>query len=237
MNRQTKPHMYQSRQAGFTIVELMIATLAFALVLVIITTGVLHFTASYYKGVSSSATQTDAEGVIDTISQAVQYSTVPASETDGSEGFFCAGSKLFVYDLGYPYKGNPAGANGAGLYEMDRTPGSCTDRAPAGGTELLNTNVRITNIAVQNIKSGDMQNGGVWQITLSLAYGDADLLCDTTVTGSNPGSCTKDAPSFSLTQQVQNSTPGDIVCKSGYDGSQFCSTATLSTVAQQRIVN
>src|SRR5262249_25193419 len=62
-----------SRQAGFTIVELMVATLVFSTILIVITYGVLSFTRAYYNGVTNSTTQDTARNIISTISQAVEF--------------------------------------------------------------------------------------------------------------------------------------------------------------------
>jgi prepilin-type N-terminal cleavage/methylation domain-containing protein len=75
MSRQRKS------QAGFTIVELMIATLVFAVVLILITVGVLTFTRSFFKGINQSRTQNAARTVIETISQGIQFS---GGEVNGS---------------------------------------------------------------------------------------------------------------------------------------------------------
>ena len=53
----------QSSQSGFTIVELMIATLVFAMVLLVITVGVMSFTRAYYRGINQSNTQRVARAV------------------------------------------------------------------------------------------------------------------------------------------------------------------------------
>jgi prepilin-type N-terminal cleavage/methylation domain-containing protein len=61
------------RQDGFTVVELLIATVVFTMVLLVITSGVTHFTHAYYKGVHQSSTQTTSRNVINTIAQNIQY--------------------------------------------------------------------------------------------------------------------------------------------------------------------
>src|SRR6185369_9199416 len=109
-----------ARQAGFTIVELMIATLVFSLVLIVITVGVLHFTNTYYKGVNNSATQTAAQNAIDTISQSIQFTMSGSAGTDDAPaGVFCAGSRLFLYTAGKQYTGGTPSGTNWGLYMMN----------------------------------------------------------------------------------------------------------------------
>ncbi len=211
-----------SNQAGFTIVELMIATLVFSLVLLVITFGVIHFTNDYYRGINSSTTQTTAQNAIDTIAQGVQFSAVGTTATNGTEGFFCAGSKLFIYDLGKVHT-----TPGDGLYMMDRSGPNCDNNSVPNGTQLLGSNMRLTDIQVSKVAPAPANGGDIWQISIQIAYGDADLLCD----GATPATCAKGATSFGLTNKVAGS---DIRCKTDI-GSHFCSVATYSTLAQQRI--
>jgi len=57
MNRSLRLSSRSKRlQSGFTLVELMIATMVFSVILLVITYGVVRFTNSYYKGLNSSTT-------------------------------------------------------------------------------------------------------------------------------------------------------------------------------------
>lgn len=233
MKRLTNYPTQTTNQRGFTIVELLIATLVFSTVLLVITFGVIRFTNSYYKGLNSSTVQTTTQNAIDVITQSIQFSAVQSVGTDdvadaGESGYFCAGRKLFVYDTGNVYRGDPATSKG--LYMMDRVGINCVPRAPANGTELLGDKMRLAYIAVENAPGGTHR---VWQVSIRIAFGDADLLCNSNITGTTKGSCKAGATSYSATDSVAGQ---DVICKIT-TGSQFCSTSALSTVAQQRIVN
>jgi prepilin-type N-terminal cleavage/methylation domain-containing protein len=221
-----------SNQGGFTIVELMIATLVFSVVLLVITIGVLSFTNSYYKGINSSTTQSTAQNAIDTVSQAIQFSSSGSAGTDvAPSGLFCAGSRMFLYSLGVQYKGATPSASNWGLYMFPNPHTSNCDTSGissfAGGTELLASGMRVANVSVTNIDA----TKNLWQISLTLVYGDSDLLCNTKLGGTTKGSCQTTAPTYALSDPVSGD---DVSCKSQI-GSQFCSVAALSTVAQQRI--
>ncbi|HSX31599.1 MAG TPA: prepilin-type N-terminal cleavage/methylation domain-containing protein [Candidatus Saccharimonadales bacterium] len=221
------------RQAGFTIVELMIATLVFSIVLLIITVGVLHFSNSYYKGINSSATQTAAQSAIDTISQAVQFGATGSAGTDvAPSGVFCAGSQMFLYSLGVEYTGGTPNSSNWGLYMFPNPhTGNCDTSGIvsfAGGSELLSTNMRVTDITVVN--SDPTTN--LWNISLTVAYGDSDLLCNTSIAAGTQGSCDNGSSRYATTDTV---TGDDVGCHTDA-GTQFCSVASLSTVAQQRVV-
>ncbi|HSX06132.1 MAG TPA: prepilin-type N-terminal cleavage/methylation domain-containing protein [Candidatus Saccharimonadia bacterium] len=220
-------------QSGFTIVELMIATLVFSVVLLVITVGVLHFTSSYYKGINSSTTQTTTQNAIDSVSQAIQFSSSGSAGTDvAPPGLFCAGSRMFLYSLGVQYQGATPSAANWGLYMFPNPHTSnCSTSGIAsfaGGTELLGKGMRVTDVSVLNIDP----TKNLWQISLTVVYGDSDLLCRTTLGGGMKGSCQQTAPTYALTDVVSGN---DVSCKSQI-GAQFCSVAALSTVAQQRIV-
>lgn len=222
----------RSDQTGFTIVELMIATLVFSVVLLIITVGVLHFTNSYYKGVNSSTTQTTAQNAIDTISHALQFGSAGSAGTDAApSGLFCAGSRMFLYTLGAEYMGATPSSTNWGLY-MFPNPHTANCNASdisdfSGGTELLGPHMRVADVSVVDSNPA----AGLWRISLNIVYGDSDLLCNTGLTGTTKGSCQSNATTYAASDVVKGS---DVACKAQI-GSQFCSVAALSTVAQQRV--
>jgi len=224
-------NMWQE-QSGFTIVELMIATLVFSIVLLVITVGVLNFTSSYYKGINSSTTQTTAQNAIDSVAQAIQFSSSGTAGTDvAPSGLFCAGSRMFLYSLGVQYQGGTPSSSNWGLYMFPNPHTANCDTSGigsfAGGTELLGKGMRVANVSVTN--SNPTEN--LWQIALTVVYGDSDLLCQSSLGGAQ-GGCQSSAQAFAATATVSGV---DVGCKSQI-GSQFCSVAALSTVAQQRII-
>lgn len=224
----TQIHKHQDdTQAGFTIVELMIATLVFSLVLLVITYGVVHFTTAYYRGINNSATQTAAQNAIDSVTQSIQFSSGGTTTADSTH--FCAGGKVFLYNLGKEFGGTPT-ATDRGLYEMPST-ASCTDPGtPSGGTELLGKNMRLSDVSLTNSNPTDPTIP--WKVALRIAYGDSDLLCSPALNG-NQGGCTSGSSSFAANATF---AADDMTCKSQI-GSQFCSVSVLNSVAQQRIVN
>lgn len=228
MNLATKrPRITPLKQAGFTIVELMIATVVFSLVLIVILTGVLHFTAAYYKGVNSSSTQVVAQNALDAITQAIQFSgmgTTTSVATNGSLSYFCAGNKEFVYVAGQEYDGGTPSSNNPGLYEINSASCSSTPTI-TNGTELLGKNMRVASVSL----SQDADNAA-WNVKLVIAYGDGDLLCNTGKDG-NTGGCNPGDGSYAPTAAVVGE---DVRCKLT-TGSQFCSVSALSTAVTPRV--
>jgi len=230
-------------QAGFTIIELLIATLVFSMVIIVILYGVLDFTHAYYSGVNSSSTQDTARNIMNTIAQSVEFSgsditttptTLPAA---GGLVSFCAGGTTYVYNWGVEYDAStgPSSTN-AGLYAIA---GGCQTLpfAISGGQELLADHMRITYLSVTQSPA----NARLYTITLGLAYGGGDLLCNASDTN-HPGGC--------LPGATQNSVSASVVGNSSYadgpendvqclriTGSQFCARAGLSTTVSLRVAN
>lgn len=61
-------------QRAFTILELMIASMVFSVILLLVTTGVVQIGRTYYRGVLQSQTQETARNIIDEISRGIQFS-------------------------------------------------------------------------------------------------------------------------------------------------------------------
>jgi len=213
-------------QAGFTIVELMIATLVSSIVLLVITFGVVHFTNDYYRGINSSNTQATSQNAIDSIAQAIQFNAGNTVATDGTQGFFCAGNQVFLYTMGQQLTGTPSATNW-GLYQLANPSPNCAVPAiTTGGNELLGKNMRLSYINLAQVGTTD-----VWQLELRVAYGDPDLLCKTSITGNTKGSCAATATNYTAADPIQGN---DVRCKQ-LIGSQLCSITHLQTAIGQRI--
>jgi prepilin-type N-terminal cleavage/methylation domain-containing protein len=199
--------------AGFTLIELMISMAVFSVILLLITTGVIHFTADYFKGSTDSVTQTEARDLIDTIAQAIQFSpTAPQTIGTGQIYVTCIGDQVFSYDLGNELQvSNPSG-NYALLQANKTCPG---DTSTPTGTELLSARSRLANLSVALVGSDD------------------DLFCDSSITSGSAGACNASS-SLDSVGIYNAAVAGHLSCHSG-DGSQFCSIASLSTTVGQRL--
>lgn len=201
---------------GFTIVELMIATLVFATILSVITAGVISFSSRYYRGVNASETQNTAQTALDTITQAIQFGTGTVTTAGLTDGYFCAGGLNFTFAKGVKYM-----ATGQkGLY-VSPDGGTCSGAQTTGGRQLLAKNMRITNLAVSPTGSS-----GLYSVELTIAYGDNDLLCNAAVYGDCTGS--------TLHTDADLANMPNVTCRSGA-GSQFCAASRLTTTVQKRV--
>jgi type II secretory pathway pseudopilin PulG len=100
---------------GFTIVELLIASAVFSLVLLVALTGFLELGRIFYKGVSNTQTQDVLRQVVGDISSNVKIASSsgsvqpPATTTTGAYGYLCAGTYRYTYGF---YKNSSASAPG-----------------------------------------------------------------------------------------------------------------------------
>ena len=198
---------------GFTIVELLIATMIFATILLIVTVGIIQVSRVYYKGQTESNVQDTTRTALDTITQAIQFNggTVTATVTPAAIGqakTFCVGNVQFTYILGYelvttPPPLPPHQTNQSLLMNTGVT--NCPTAAPATtGRELLGTDMRLSNLQVAQVPGSK----NVWTVSMSVVYGDDTLLSNPTAQNAN---CLDQA------------------------GGQFCSTSSLTTTVVKRV--
>lgn len=218
---------FKQESKGFTIVELMIATMVFATVLLVITSGIIQFTRSYYRGATVAKTQDTARSIIDSVSQSIQFGSALPSDmyASGSPQYFCAGGYQFIFNKGTKYDSvqSPTYTN-PGLYLVQSMNGcnAPSNPLPIGGRQLLNSNMRVTQLTQTFL------GNGLYSVSVTVAYGDDDLLCD----GGEPATCQPNAPV--LTPTAFASVSSDIRCRLT-QGSEFCAVSTLSTIVKKRI--
>lgn len=210
---------------GFTIVELMVATLVFSVLLVLITVGVIRFNQAYYKGVTQSDTQDVVRAIVENISQAIQFGTsgdsvaeTPGS-TPGQSYFFCVGNLRYRYLLGEELSDNPGGGQTYHALVVDSPP-TCNgagvnptsiNASSLSGAELVNPKMRLSKLEVQQVSG----SSDLWRVDVRVAYGDDDLL-------------------FSPSGDPSGAAASDATCLSRA-GSQFCAVSELSTIVQKRV--
>lgn len=197
-------------QHGFTIVELMIATLVFSVVLLLVTTGIIQVSRTYYKGINESNTQDTARSIMETVGEAIQFSGGAVGQTDTTEQAgvlkaFCVGDTQFSYRLGTQLVTGTPGSGQTNSVLRKNTVSNCNSSSPAlaTGQELLSPNMRLSELTVIPIP------GGVaYTIRVKVVYGDTDLL--------------------------NNPTTSAALCK-GKNGTQFCSASDISTTVYKRV--
>ncbi len=208
---------------GFTIVEMLVALAVFSTVLLVMTVAIMQASRMFYKGVTESNTQTTARSIVDTISQAIQFTggtviDTPASTTAGTSYDFCINNQEYSYRPGYQLTDGAAGAHQTNHALVVRTVAGCSgptgqilSGASVTGRELLAPNMRLSNITVKGL------GNNMYQIRVRVVYGDNDLLFNP----SNPGDANGD-----LSTQA--------ACK-GQAGRQFCAVSDISTIVVSRV--
>jgi len=207
--------------AGFTIVELMIATSVFSVILLLITFGLIQVGRTYYKGITLTKTQNAARTIMDIISQDIQFSggsiNVPVSyplpypDLHASDLYaICIGEHRYSVKLDKQIPKETPQALNVDKYSSCNTalplnliPGSGESCNLPDCRELLDANMRIAKFSVVP----DATNTGLYNINLTVIYGDTDLLED------NHQSC-----------KLQT-------------GAEFCAAVSISTTVQKRIIS
>lgn len=148
---------------GFTIIELLIATVIFAIILLVMTTAVVQFSRIFYKGTITSRTQEVARTAMSSIAQDIQFGSgsVPTiSLTDTAFHAVNIGSKCYMY------QGNKQVSSTQ--HALMVTEGACDPtwtNFPAGGTEFLGENMQLVDLNVGN-------TGSLYTVRVHVVYGD-----------------------------------------------------------------
>jgi type II secretory pathway pseudopilin PulG len=220
--------MIRHNATGFTIVELMIATSVFSLVLLVVSAGVLSFSRSYYHGVVVNNTQNITRNAMNEVVQSIQFSSGVNPIMSGSTtiGYCIGGSRSYYFALNKQITSDSQnalvnGANCAGSNDtLKNIGGSSLAVISSAGLqqprELLGSNMRLAKFSIT-------PDQGLYRVELEVAYGDDDLLC---IPGAND-SCVALTPT--------NFVVGDdLRCKAGV-GSQFCAVVHLTSAVATRL--
>lgn len=204
---------------GFTIIELLIATSIFSVILLICATGIIYVGRLYHKGATSTAVQEVARSSIDEIKNDFQYGGGFFAKliNNGPNEGFCIGDNLYSYQVS-PHKIN---ADGSGHALVVRNRPNCYTDAIASPP----------SVQPDNINDGQTAPAGFpWRELLGPNMRiKSDIF---------PTSPTAGAPSIKFVISII-SADDDLIdasgnCNSGF-GSQFCATAELSSDAYRRI--
>lgn len=197
---------------GFTIIELMIATSVFSVILVLTMAALLQIGRNYYQGVIKAQTQEVARSVGQNISESIQFSggpiIVPITPNSATQGF-CIDNKRFSYIPNKKLVDNsPLPNETLHALVVDSVSGcstatqaqDLTTNTNLQGKELISPNMRVL-ISPPTLISGSTN---LWQLGVTVIYGDDDLL--------SGGQC--------VSVRI---------------GGQFCAVSALSTTVEKRV--
>ena len=231
---------------GFTIVELLIATSVFAVILLIMTTGLLQFSRSYTKGITENNTQTTTRNILNTVAQGIQFSSSANGYVDitanGQSKGFCINNRRYSYVQGRQLiKGtpDPGALQSNHVLVVDDKP-DCSGATEAldvtgvlnmvGLKELLSTNMRLSKLSITDISQAG-SSVKAYKVDVRVVYGDDDLLCSPSVTDAS-GTPSCEAKNTMDSNDILNAS--DVQCKSQV-GSQYCAVSAMSTVVEKRL--
>lgn len=205
----------RSNQKGFTIVELMIATSVFSVVLLLCSYGLIQIGKLYYKGITSTRTQNTARSILDSISQDIEFADnniVINNGTPTTMGMICAGHHRYSYQINLQLNNTN---HVLILDDLDCQASTLPKPLATFGAndqEFLGRSMRLADLRVTG------SDAAGYTVLVRVAYGDNDLLIDSAgIRGNQPGF-----------------DPGSATCASGA-GSQFCAVSTLSTFVKKRL--
>lgn len=240
-----------NKQAGFTIIELMIATAVLSTILLLVTIVMISIGNLYYKGINQSRVQDDVRSIADDVSQNLQLSDGATTATNGTTHAYCIGANRYTFVYFQQISSTPAAGQSRHVLWRDAnpTPGSCSLAAPytvnlnlatpsAGGTELIAPNSRLTSFCISGSVTGSCNpDKSPYDIQVGVIYGDSDLICDSGYT--TPADCAvktgESAHMASIIAGAGATKPvGEILCKGGTD-QQFCAKSLLETTVAQRL--
>ncbi len=199
-------------QAGFTIIELMIATAILSTILILVTVMMINIGSLYYKGINQARVQDNVRSIVDELSQHLQLSSsngvlIGANNFGGTTvSSICFDSVRYSYVLHKQIGSGPSKI--AHVLWRDSipsgglcTPANLTNPSLSGGSELIAPNSRLSDLTIS-------PGSSPYSISVGVAYGDDDLL-------TGPGTTSP-------------------LCK-GDSGDQYCATAKLNTIVAKRI--
>jgi prepilin-type N-terminal cleavage/methylation domain-containing protein len=212
----------RSNQAGFTLIELMIATTIFTVLLVIIIFAFLFVSNDYVKSNVEAQTQETARAVIEQVAEDIQLNNFNVSPiiTSGNYHMYCIGNDRYSFWYNKEIAGSGSdGAPHALVIDTGCTSSSVPETlndATITGNELLGNHMRLGNFSVTNTGVA-----GQYAVSVTIAYGSDNQgqggpLIPTANTSTNPTSYTYTCPDNNL-------------------GGNFCASTTLSTIVQQRV--
>ena len=204
---------------GFTIIELMIATVVFSVVLLVCLAAFLQVGRLFYKGVNLSLTQDDTRDMVSSISNDIRFSkNAPITNNMATpNGYFCIGLHRYKYMLGnHLYLGSENFSSNYGLVKEEISAGCPSPSVPGSGsnpTELLGNSMQLNDLAVGCINTQCNVHVHV------VFYGDDNTVFE--------------SPSHLGYTPSQALTAPDANCTGALSGSQYCATADFATTVLQ----
>ena len=232
MANRAKKAQLKLPEKGFTIIELLIATMIFTVILLVLTYGVFAISKAYYKGLNQSDTQNTARTILSDVIQSVEFgggdsiaqmygsvanNDLSATPNSDNFGALCIGTQRYSYVLGTEL----TNANHVLVQDTNsdcETNGTQDLTSPSVvGKELMSPKMRLAVLDLINVAGSNL-----YKIHIRVVYGNNDVLCNEAAVS---GSCNPTAPTM---PNPSDYVGGGLTCKD-QSGSQFCATSDLYT--------
>lgn len=191
----------EHNQKGFTILELLIATMVFSVIFLGVTTALIQMSKLYYKGVVTGRTQETARGTMDRIAQQLQFTgslpTPPSSQNFNVTGYpagqpatslefkaVCIGGSRYTYRLNAQvndevssggYDSSTSRLRHA-LWRDSFPPGTC----PPADLSQAQPSADGEDMLSQHMRLTDFRAtcdaNNICTVAIGIIYGDNDLL-------------------------------------------------------------
>lgn len=202
-----RPKPSMSTPRGFTIIEFMVATVVFSVVIMTVSFAITTMSRIYQKSMYMSRAQAAARTLVDSIGEAVQFSNADIRNGTAVDGArtYCVGQKQYVYILGKRVGTNTGeGEIPHALMVGNTTLGDCVPPADYATTfsDMLGPGLRLSEFTITG------GSGVPTKITATVAYGaDTDM---------------------------ENPQQPNVSCKAG-PSSTYCGVSKLATVVEGRL--
>ena len=165
--------MRKLNSKGFTIIELLIATVTFSVILLVISGAIIQFTKLYYKGTITTQTQEASRAIINDITRNIQFATpgsIQHPDPENGVEMWCIGGQKYMYRLDTQVGGT--GADTKHALVVDSDDGSCTNpdgdiNQPLenGRSELLGDRMKLLGLSIT-------KNQNLYTVNVRVGYGD-----------------------------------------------------------------
>jgi prepilin-type N-terminal cleavage/methylation domain-containing protein len=215
----------QQAEQGFTIIELLIATAVFAVVMLIAAASIIYVSKTYVKGNIESQTQQTTRSVLQTISQDIEFTknstiNISPSGNNANTYHFCIGNDVYVYKLSVQVSSSE---DPLYVYSSANCPTVIPTSPPTNSRELLSNNEQLGQLSLTCAESDNDDVGNTvcttYTVSVEVAYigGDSSLE-DTSNSGLN----------------TANAFYGYSCSNMQITGS-FCAVSSLTTTIEPRI--
>jgi prepilin-type N-terminal cleavage/methylation domain-containing protein len=214
----TSKYTHKAGSKGFTIIELLIATVVFSIVLVVVLAAFVQTSRLFYKGVNMDNTQEDTRTITQDIADDLKFSQGPPtfppgapspfianSSTPSNQQYFCIGLHRYDFQIGHQL-GSTAGPSDYGIKRVNVSSADCPSPTVFPGNnpdEMLDAGMQLNAVGI-NCSNGRCS----LNVHVLFFGGDHDL--------------------FSTQISSYSSTPWlapDAQCTGSLQDSQFCAVA------------